>query len=72
LTAKIEVSVEMVDKCRKRKWSASTHDVRIIGLLGSWKSGNNLSGINVVCFKYEYVLFLFSSMKCRPWWRTFD
>jgi len=35
-------------------------------LLGSWKNGNKLSSNNVVCFKYEYVLFLFLSMKCRP------
>jgi len=40
---------------------------------------NKLSGNDVVCFKYEYVLFLLSavtvldlSMKCRPWWCSFD
>jgi len=31
----------------------------IIRLLGSWKNGNKLSGNNIVCFKYEYVVSVF-------------
>jgi len=37
----------------------------IIRLLGSWKNANKLSGNYVVCFKYEYVLFLLSAVTAR-------
>jgi len=61
LTANIEVPVEMVDKCidcmKKGKL--------IIRLLGSWKNGNKLSGNNVVCFRYEYVVSNFCSDYAR-------
>jgi len=51
LTAKIELSVEMVEMYE-------------IDYSLAWKleNGNKLSGNNVVCFKYEYVLFLLSAV----------
>jgi len=68
LTEKIEVSVEMVELYEI--------NYSLAWKLEQWKQ---LSSNNVVCFKYKYVLFLLSavtvldlSMKCRPWWPSFD
>jgi len=65
LTAKIEVAVVMVEMYEI--------DYSLAWKVGSWKNGNILSGNNLVCFKYEYVLFILSavtmldlSIKCRP------